>query len=60
MSRCSSLVMYLKLGAIEMKAESILYNLKRLIREQNAVNGDYDDLYFGVKDLIKRIEERIG
>ena len=43
-----------------MKAESILYNLKRLIREQNEVNGDYDDLYFGVKDLIKRIEERIG
>jgi len=43
----------------EMKAESILYNLKRLIREQNAVNGDYDDLYFGIKDLIQAIEERI-
>jgi hypothetical protein len=43
-----------------MKAESILYNLKRLIREQDGVFGDYDDLYFGVKDLIKRIEERIG
>tara|TARA_Y100001938_G_C8019864_1_gene394725 strand:+ start:426 stop:569 length:144 start_codon:yes stop_codon:yes gene_type:complete len=46
--------------AIEMNTHFILYHLKRLIREQNAVNGDYDDLYFGVKDLIKRIEERIG
>ena len=43
-----------------MKAESILYNLQRLVREQNECLGDYDDLYFGVKDLIKRIEERIG
>ena len=43
-----------------MKAESILYNLQRLIREQDATLGDYDDLYFGVKDLIQEIEERIG
>ncbi len=42
-----------------MKAESILYNLKRLIGDVE-VNGDYDDLYFGVKDLIQIIEERIG
>ena len=43
-----------------MKAESILYNLKRMIREQDDLNGDYELLYFGVKGLIERIEERIG
>ena len=43
-----------------MKAESILYNLQRLIREQDTVSGDYEALYFGVKDLISLIEERIG
>lgn len=43
-----------------MKADIILYHLKRMIRDQDLTLGDYDDLYFGIKDLIQAIEERIG
>ena len=35
---------------------TVVRNLERLIREQDRVGGDYESLYFGLKDYIKNLE----
>jgi len=36
-----------------MNKNKLIIALKKLIKEQDKVGGDYDSLYFGVKDLIE-------
>ena len=43
---------------MNINSKGVLYNLKRLIREQDRCNGDYDALYFGLKNYIKNLEAR--
>ena len=35
---------------------AVVRNLKRLIREQDRCNGDYETLYFGLKNFIENLE----
>jgi hypothetical protein len=36
-----------------MTKKELIERLKQLIEEQRACRGDYDSLYFGVKELIE-------
>ena len=38
-----------------MKKTSIIRELNKLIKNQDARLGDYDDLYFGVKEILDKL-----
>ena len=42
-----------------MTPKRILHNLKLLIADQDKKNGDYEDLYFGVLDIIHILEKKV-